>query len=256
MKQSFPTVSVPLVHDAEAVTDVATSDCPDLHSASVSYARRFQGPAGRWLLQVQTDALLDLMAPWTGASVLDVGGGHGQVTGPLARAGHRVVLQASSAAAAGFAKGRAEGVVYGPLAHPPLPERSVDVAVALRMMAHVEDWRALLRGLCRTAGDAVIVDFPITGGVNMLEPVLFGVKQRLEDNTRRYLTMRKAEVRDEFARLGFEVDAVIGQFVWPMVLHRKLDRPGISAGLEGLARSVRLDRWIGTPVLMRARRRA
>ena len=260
MKISISSVSIPAIGHPDVALpdrdDAATSECPDLHSATVSYARRFEGPAGRWMLAVQSDVLAKLMAPWRGARVLDTGGGHGQVGAALAPLGHRIVLHATSPDAVGLGRIHAAEVVHGPLDRAPVADRSVDVAVALRMMPHVEDWRALVAGLCRTADDAVIVDFPIPGGVNALEPLFFRLKQKVEGNTRRFGTMRKAEVAAEFRRNGFEVDAVVGQFVLPMVVHRKLDRPEVSRVLEGLCRAMGLARWIGTPVLMRARRRA
>ena len=149
MKNSFttPTISAAIAFDDRAVPDrddAATSECPDLHSATVSYARRFEGSAGRWMLAVQADVLARLMAPWRGARVLDTGGGHGQAGAALAPLGHRIVLHATSSDAAGLGRTHAAEVVYGPLDRAPVADRSVDVAVALRMMPHVEDWRALV----------------------------------------------------------------------------------------------------------------
>ena len=50
---------------------------PDVETASDDYARRFSGPVGEWFLDVQERACLDLLRPWRGGTVLDVGGGHG-----------------------------------------------------------------------------------------------------------------------------------------------------------------------------------
>ena len=47
----------------------------DVTTSSADYARRFAGGVGAWFLEVQAKATLDLLAPWPGASVLDVGAG-------------------------------------------------------------------------------------------------------------------------------------------------------------------------------------
>lgn len=232
---------------------------PDVHSSTEVYARRFEGPAGRYLLEVQTRALHRLVAPWPGASVLDIGGGHGQVAAPLAEAGHPVTVLASDAA--GF--GRAHGIAgervrlaVGPLCAPPFPDRSFDIAIAVRMMAHVEDWQALVEGLCRVARRAVIVDFPIPGGSNALAPVLFGMKKSLEGDTRVFRVIAKSKVHQAFAANGFTVDASIGQFVLPMAVHRALNAPRASRALEAALRGCGLAGPFGTPVLLRAIRSA
>jgi len=239
-------------------TDEATgqSDMPDAHSATREYAARFAGPAGEYMLGVQTEALLDLMKPWTGAEVLDVGGGHAQAARPLADLGHKVTVLASDQDAWGQAAALAGRVQFrtGDLCHPPFPRDRFDVSVSFRMMPHVRDWRELVAGLCATARDAVIVDFPIPGGSNALEPLFFGLKKSLESNTRHFVTISKAEVRAEFERHGFEVDAMIGQFVLPMAVHRALRMPAVSVRLERALAALGLDRTIGTPVILRARR--
>lgn len=234
--------------------DDRTDAHPDVHSASDFYARRFESRAGRWFVDVQTDILMNLMAPWRGADVLDVGGGHGQVAGPLDAAGHRVTLLASALDGVGFASPAARHVVIGDLQDPPGARSAYDVVTSLRIMAHIPDWRAFIGGLCRSAKDAVIIDFATPGNANVLAPVLFAAKRRIEGNTRRFNTMTKAEVRAEFRRHGFEVDAEVGQYVLPMLVHRMLDWPRLSRTLEAVPRRLGLDRVLGTPVLMRARR--
>ena len=47
----------------------------DVETSSEGYARRFAGPVGRFFLERQAAATLDLLRPFPGASVLDVGAG-------------------------------------------------------------------------------------------------------------------------------------------------------------------------------------
>ena len=126
---------------------------------------------------------------------------------------------------------------------------------SFRILAHVGDWRGLLSELARVARHAVIVDFPIPGGVNALEPLLFGLKKRVEGDTRRFETMSRREVRGCLAAQGFTDIRTIGQFVLPMVLHRKLGRPAISGALERGLGATGLAATVGTPVILRAARR-
>lgn len=246
-------------HPHADATEKYWSETPDLHSSSISYKARFQSAAGQYFLKVQTEVLMQFMQPWSGetrngALVLDVGGGHGQAVAPLSAAGHRVTLRASDPAALGEAAGMLADLSFGPLDQSPQEGPAHDVAVSLRIMAHMRDWRALIAALCGSAREAVIIDFPTPGGANALAPLLFRTKQCIEGNTRPFNTMTKAEVIAEFRRHGFEVDAIRGQFVLPMVVHRVLNRPGLTGRIESFCRWIGLDRILGTPVLMRARR--
>ena len=55
---------------------------PDVETASEDYARRFAGEVGRYFLDVQAEIVLEMLASWPQASVLEVGGGHAQLAGP------------------------------------------------------------------------------------------------------------------------------------------------------------------------------
>ena len=57
-----------------------TKETPDIETASDAYAQRFTGEAGRYLLSEQEAAVRAVLADWRGETVLDVGGGHGQLT--------------------------------------------------------------------------------------------------------------------------------------------------------------------------------
>ena len=239
------------------VADIG-SDQPDLDPSTDRYAARFQGKAGAWLLSQQTDALMKLIGDAPPARVLDVGGGHGQVVRPLLEVGHEVTVLATSDAALGrVGEMQSDRLItkVGPILPLPFADRSFDFVTSFRIMAHIGDWSALLAEMTRVADSAVIFDFPIPGGANALEPLLFGVKKRLEGDTRRFETMRRSDVSACLTSNGFAPTRHIGQFVLPMVVHRKLKQPAISGVVERAFRAVGLSSAIGTPIVMRADRR-
>lgn len=233
----------------------APPDAPDLDSSSDRYARRFEGPTGAWLLSCQTAILCDMIAPWPAARVLDVGGGHGQIARALLPRGHRVCVLASSERALGRVRTMTDpalGMVVGSLTALPFADRSFDVVTSFRMLAHVDDWRTHLAELTRVARHAVILDYPIPGGANRLQPLLFGLKKKVEGDTRRFRTIGRRIVHEALDMRGFGEIHETGQFVFPMVLHRALKRPGISAALERAIRACGLSESAGNPVILRA----
>src|SRR5690348_10446475 len=61
----------------------------DVETSSDDYARRFAGTVGAWFLERQADATRELLADLPhGAKVVDVGGGHAQLTPMLVEAGY------------------------------------------------------------------------------------------------------------------------------------------------------------------------
>ena len=239
--------------DPEKVADIG-SEFADLDPATERYAKRFSGPAGEWLLSRQTAALRQLIAPWPQGTVLDVGGGHGQVAKPLRDDGYNVHVLASSDAALGRVT-EMDGVQtkIGSLMTLPYADNSFDIVTSFRILAHIGNWQNLVAELCRVARHAVIVDFPISGGANALEPLLFGIKKRVEGDTRRYQTMTHKSVQACMSENGFARTDKIGQFVLPMVVHRKLNQPKISAPLEATLGKLGLARLMGTPVVLCAK---
>jgi 2-polyprenyl-3-methyl-5-hydroxy-6-metoxy-1,4-benzoquinol methylase len=228
---------------------------PDDHSASAQYAQRFAGRIGRYLLDVQRDAVMEMLKPWPGATVLDVGGGHGQLAKPLSEAGYRVTVVSSTQAASDYARrvaGERIDHILGNLTGLPVAARSYDVAISFRIMPHLDDWRLLLSELCRVARCAVVVDYPIPRGVQLLNTMAFKLKNKMETGTRPYHVMSRSQVRQVFNASGFHTDADCGQFVLPMALHRVVKMPRVSRCGEALLHSVGLGNWVGNPVITRA----
>jgi len=231
----------------------------DRETSSEGYARRFAGPVGRFFLERQTATTLDLVAPWPGGSVVDVGGGHGQVAGPLADAGCRVTVAGSSAVCIE----RVHGLVDGgrarfetvDLLRLPFPDRSFDLALSYRLLPHVARWAEVVAELCRVARHAVIVDYPTSRSLNAVAEPFFALKKGVEGNTRPFAVFKDSQITDAFAAHGFRPTARRPQFFWPMALHRALGMAPLSRALEGLTAVLGLRRRLGSPVILRLERR-
>jgi SAM-dependent methyltransferase len=231
----------------------------DVETSSAAYARRFEGPVGRWFLDVQARSTLELLRPRPGTSVLDVGGGHAQLTGPLLEAGCDVTVYGSADRCSerlqewvrsGQARFRS-----GPLLQAPWPDGSFDATLAFRLLPHVDRWRELVGELCRLARHVVIVDYPTARSANAVSGALFGVKKGIEGDTRPFRVFRDAEVEEAFAAAGFVPTARRPQFLLPMALHRGLRLASLSRALEATAHAAGLTRAWGSPVILRSERR-
>ena len=230
---------------------------PDIETAGEDYARRFQGAIGRHFLTVQARGvaqLLEQLSPGP-LRILEVGGGHTQLTPMLLAAGHTVTVQGSAASAlircdalqAAYSN-RLEKVVSN-LWRIPFRDRSFDVVIAVRLLAHVERWQELLQEMARLAERAIIVDFAVKSGLNLLTPALFGVKRKIEGNTRPYFSYSPSHIRFVMESCGFDSAAQQRQFFLPMGLHRALKSVPISSGLERLAALGGLTPLFGSPAI-------
>lgn len=233
-------------------------ETPDIETSSDAYAGRFSGAIGAWMLHVQERGTLRLLARRRGARILDVGGGHGQVTAALLAAGHRVTVLGSDASCARRVQPLLDGdrcrFQTGSLLRLPFPERAFDVVLSYRLLPHMERWPRLIAELTRVAADAVVVDYPTVRSLNFISPWLFRFKRHVEGNTRPYRLFRERELLRAFAEHGFVRQERFAEFFLPMVLHRMLRRPALSERLERAARATGMTGLLGSPVLVYFRR--
>lgn len=233
----------------------ACIETPDIATSSADYARRFSGSVGAWFLEIQERAVLRMLRPYAPARVIDVGGGHGQLTAAMLRGGHEVTVLGSDPVCrervAAWVDGERCRFETGNLLELPFADRSFDVAVSVRLLPHVSGWRRLVGELCRVARRAVIVDFPSLRSVNSLSPWLFGFKRRLEGNTRPFTCFRERDIRAAFAAHHFEAAERSAQFFLPMVLYRTLRCRPICAALESGFRLTGLTGRFGSPVVLK-----
>ncbi len=225
----------------------------DIETSSEGYARRFASRAGQWMLGLQKAIVCGWLAAYPGERVLDVGGGHGQLATPLADRGRDVTVHGSDAScrdriAAEVDKGRVR-FVEGNLLALPFADRSFEAVTCIRLLAHCERWPELIGELCRVAQERVIVDYAAVVSLNVVSNLFFPLKIRLEGNTRRFKVFGHREIRAEFARHGFRPGRHKAQYFLPMVLHRVLNQPAFSSGMESAFAAMGLTRLLGSPVL-------
>lgn len=232
---------------------------PDVESSSERYAQRFSGPVGAWFLEVQAQITRELLTPLPSQlRILDVGGGHAQLTPALLDAGHEVVVLGSSAVCAERLKpflqtGRCHFEV-GSLRDLPFPDRSFDVALSFRLLSHMVSPETLIRELCRVSSRSVLLDYPSTRSLNVLAQQLFSVKLLIEKNTRTFASFSPRFIRSAFERQGFRVAAERPQYLLPMALHRLLGSRPLSRAIEAPAAWLGVTRGFGSPTIVRADR--
>lgn len=225
----------------------------DIETSSDDYASRFAGNIGAWLLKVQEEATLKMLAPDPNATILDVGGGHGQLTQPLINNGYQVTVLGSAEVCQTriqqFVNANLCSFQVGNVLDLPYPDDAFDLVISYRFLAHITQWQKFLTELTRVAKKAVIIDYPTVKSINSIAPYLFKLKKGLEGNTRPFTCYQETEILDYLKTLGLKQTGRYPQFFLPMVVHRALKSPSISSGLENLIRLTGLTDLFGSPVI-------
>ncbi|MGI9040178.1 MAG: class I SAM-dependent methyltransferase [Gemmatimonadales bacterium] len=242
-----------------SIPESTPSEYADVETASDDYAERFSGDVGKWFLELQARTTLELLAHLPRpATVLDVGGGHAQLTPALVDAGYRVVVVGSDPSCGNrltqwVADGRC-GFEVANLQALPYADASFDAVLCFRLLPHSVGWAGLLGELCRVSRRSVVVDYPSVRSVNVISDRLFALKKRIERNTRPFMLFHPTQVRGVFEAHGFAVKVERPQFVLPMVLHRWSQSAGLGRILEAPWQRLGLTRWLGSPIIARADR--
>ena len=232
------------------------TECPDLDSSTDAYAERFAGSVGAYFLDVQWNIVRSMLPPPANCRILDVGGGHAQLTPPMLRAGYDVTVLGSDDSCVHRLDRTTDGhdynFVVGDLLDLPLSENSYDVVLAFRLLPHLQKWSRFVKEICRVARRSVIFDYPDTCSINWISGSLFQLKQRVETNTRRFQCFRKPQIIDTLRQNEFQAKRAVGQFVFPMALHRIMGSETVSRSVEAVAKSLGLTGWFGSPVILKA----
>ena len=239
---------------------VRISETADIETSSEEYARRFAGDVGKWFLKIQEEATLQLLGPYRNANILDVGGGHGQLTKPLLDSGFKVTIFGSTTACATrilpLRDGKYCQFTTGNLLTLPFIDRAFDVVISYRLLPHVTNWEQLLSEMCRVAKTSVIVDYPEAHSINYLIPWLFNLKKHIEKNTRQFRCFKNDELLERFESYGFALSDRVPEFFLPMVLHRTMKTANLSNALERAFRRIGLTARWGSPVILKLVRKS
>lgn len=235
---------------------------PDVETSSDDYRRRFRGAIGQYLLQVQADGVFRLLHGGRRGplSVLEVGGGHAQLTPDLLERGYDVCVHGSDPSCRRQIEPLMErfperlDFVTSSLWSLPFADRSFDLVMAIRVLPHVERWEALLAEMTRVSRRYVLVDYTSLFSVNLLGRAFFQIKRTVEGNTRPYFCHTARQLGSRLRRLGLDRISVYREFLLPVGLHRMVGRASLSAAIERACRLVGLTRLFGSPALLVAER--
>ncbi len=231
---------------------------PDIFTASAEYDRRFDSPVGAYFLETQRNAVLRLLERYNGSSlkILELGGGHLQLTEHLLALGHQVTVHASRPE--GLQKleqsplrGRVARLVL-PLSELPSLNEHFDAVITLRLIPHVQNLQSLLEQISRLSKRVAIFDYAASHGFNALSPLLFQMKRNIEKNTRPYFCHSPKQIDRILYGLHFLQTQAIPQFFLPMGLHRKLGSAPLSRITESIASVTGLTSIAGSPIVMGA----
>lgn len=248
---------VPTDATAEQPVVVEDPDAPDIVSSNPNYAKRFAGPVGGWMLSIQDRITKDLTSDMSADdSLLDVGGGHGQIVKALQDSPFGMTVLGSSPQCQAMISQQLEQhrcrFVQGRVMQLPFDDQSFESVISYRMLAHLHDWRAFIAELTRVAQCSVIVDYPVTKSFNAINRPLFRIKRAVEPfHTRRFTCFSQRDIDAAFADRGFVCTKIVPQFFWPMAMHRIMRIRSVSMSLERLAVAIGLTTRFGSPVIAR-----
>jgi len=138
--------------------------------------------------------------------------------------------------------------------HLPFPDQSFDAVVSIRLLAHETNWEAQIKEFCRLARTCVVIDYADRRSFNYVSSKAFGLKRRIEGNTRDYHLHTRRQIIRAFGESGFSKYSLRPEFLLPMALHRMHGSRRLAAGLEDSFRFLRITRVFGSPVIARFNR--
>jgi SAM-dependent methyltransferase len=240
-------------------SDKIIRETPDIETASADYALRFGGRIGAYFLEVQSKLTIGLLQRKEIRTVLEVGGGHGQLYGSLVKEGYTVTVTGSAPECKARLRHPRSGhdvrFISSDLLSFPFRDCSFDAVIAIRLLPHLQKWPQLISEMCRVANDLVIFDYPDFCSFNLFYRLAFRWKKAVERNTRTFSLFTRRTIAAELHNHGFDQITYHPQFFMPMVVYRVARYPSLARMVEAVARTFRLTQWFGSPVITQASRK-
>ena len=227
----------------------------DIETSSEDYATRFSGKVGEYFLEKQTRITLKFLKQWPDAKILDVGGGHAQLSVPLVKENYNITVVGSDETCRKrldrFLAPHSFQFKTGNLLQLPFGNKSYDIVICFRLLTHEDNWKVQISELCRVAKYAIVVDYPDIRSFNIFYKFLFDVKKRIEGNTRTFRNFSRKEIAEEFAKNGFNKPIFQPEFFFPMLIHRKIKLVNLSKVIERFFTILGLTKLFGSPVILK-----
>jgi ubiquinone/menaquinone biosynthesis C-methylase UbiE len=225
----------------------------DIETSSDDYATRFNGEVGQWFLDIQSNYVQSCLNDSTIKTVLEVGGGHGQLIDTYLEKELNTTIFSSDE----ICKKRIQSFIdankieflTGDLINLPFSDNSFDAVIAIRLITHCSNWQKLIKELCRVSKKIVIIDYPPLESSNITYDLLYKFKKSSEGNTRPFTIFKKKTVISEFKNNSLMLEKSYPQFFLPMVIHRKLNNKFISQVIEGFFKITYLTKFFGSPII-------
>ena len=221
---------------------------------------RFGTAFGRYLQDREVETFLSLMGA-SDQKVLDMGAGTGKLSIPLIQDSRQVISADFSSEMLKIAGQNANQAsialraIITDVHHLCFDDGSFDCVVSSRMLMHLSDWRRGLAELCRVSNGRVIIEFPPLLRSSGLDSVLKRIRHLFPQGAHPYKAFSIGSVTKELEKRNFRVVALRKGFFLPMAVHRRLNHPGVSSGIERVCRMLGLVRVLGSPVTVMAKKR-
>lgn len=193
-----------------------------------------------------------MLAPYPGATILDLGGGHGQIAEALIQRQYDVTVGGSDPVCAARLKPLVERDLCKfevvDFLNLPFEDKSFGVVMSYRLLPHMTEWQRFIAEMTRVAQICVIVDYPEKQSINYSAPQLLRRTKQLDES---YTSFDEGELLGEFDLHHFRICERYPEFFLPMVLHRTMKMQKVSESLERLSRRLGLTTKYGSPVILK-----
>jgi len=222
--------------------------------------RRFGGPIGELVAATQARVLANFVGRIQDRPILDVGTGTGRAALLMARGGARVTGVDASEEMLAVARQHAaeEGVrvtfTIGDAHRLEFSDRAFDVVISLRVIMHTPHWQQCLSELCRVADQLVILDYPSSCSVALIQSLGRRLVAAAGGRTEPYRVFSYRQIEEALAACGYRVRSVHRQFVLPIALHKTINSRRFTVAVEKWLDRLGLLRLLGSPVTLVAER--
>lgn len=218
---------------------------------------RYGGSFGQYLRNIEIESFSSFLEA-SHNRVLDVGAGTGKLCIPLSSKSREVIALDSSEEMIKIAKVNADiedvriMTIVCDAEQLCFDDKTFDCVVSSRLLMHLSDWKRGISEMCRVSKILVIIDFPPFSSFGVIDSLFKKLKKIFIPSTRTYKTFFMKSIIDELKKNQFVVVTVNRHFFLPIRIHRFINLPWLSRGIEKLFRIIGAVKLMGAPITIKA----